>query len=300
MSYLDQKYDSTLIRVSSNDRKEDLKHESSESFSANIGVPYMIHGCQVLTAHIPNTFYNISEGTFHFTVTHYSVPFNIHTHVVIQGSIAKGQYSDTELLDAFYTAADTILLTESVNHSWMPRLNRTETKIMDITHKTRITFDSPSSFVNEAAGNSVTIEISKFDDIDNEVLHHLGWRDNINSVNTAAGDYSLVVLAPGLGSLEFTSPYSLDLTGRRIIDVYCPELAATAPGDPPIIAEVPMTQEWGDICFYQAPHDFAFLNEYSNPRYISEISLSLRDEKGRLLDIGNHDWSVLVKIFYSR
>jgi len=300
MSYLEQKYDSTLVRISSNDRKEDLKHESSETFSANLEVPYMIHGCQVLTAHIPNTFYNISKGTFHFTVTYYNSVNGLYTHTVIQGSIAKGQYSDTELLDAFYTAADGILQTEAMINPWVPRLNRAETKIMDITHKTRITFDLPIYIAHQPYGNSLTVEISELDEESNEVLHHLGWRDNINSVNTSEGDYSLVAITPSVGRLEFTSPYSLDLTGRRIIDVYCPELAATAPGDPPIIAEVPMTQEWGDICFYQAPHDFAFLNEYSNPRYISEISLSLRDETGRLLDIGNHDWSILIKIFYSR
>lgn len=298
MAYLDKKYDCTLVRISSSDRKEDLQHESSEQFSANLEVPFMIHGSQVLTANIPNTFYNISKGTFHFTIT-YTDNINGTVHVnEIEGAVEKGQYTDTELLDAFHTAAEAEL--KALSHlSWIPSFNRADTKILEQSYKTRIAFDLPSS-LSSVYGNSLSIEISKLDDVHNEVLHHLGWRDNINSVNPAEGDYILTTLTPALGKMEFTSPYSLDLTGRRIIDIYSPELASTAPGDPPIIAEVPMTQEWGDVCFYHASHDFAFLNEYSNPRYISEVSLSLRDEKGDLLDIGNHQWSILLKIFYSR
>lgn len=300
MSYLDEKYDSTLVRISSSDRKEVLQHESSESFSADLEVPYIIHGCQVVTANIPNTFYNISKGTFHFNITYTDVGLGSSLTEVIQGTIGKGQYSDTELLDAFYVAADGILQTKTLSYPWIPRLNRTNMKILSNSHKTQIAFDIPAYFAGLPIGNTLQIEISDLTPEINEVLHHLGWRDNINSVNTANGDYILTATAPSLGSLEFISPYSLDLTGRRIIDVYCPELASTAPGDPPIVVEVPMTEEWGDVCYYHAPHDFAFLNEYSNPRYISEISLSLRDENGALLDIGNHDWSILVKIFYSR
>lgn len=291
---------STLIRVSSNDRNENLAHESAEYFSTELEVPYKIHATQLITANIPNTFYNISLGTFTFEITfHYPGSPPTATHEIISGTIPPGNYDFESLRVAFIEQANLAMAAISALNGLS--INPTTSTFGEQNHKLTLNFDTPSSWsTGYPAFDYFRFDFSNIDIQENEVLHHLGWRDTVNHLHQTASslvknNYTPIFVLP----VKMEAPYTPELSYHRIVEIHSPELAEAAPGNRPIIGEVAMTQEYGDICYYTVQSDTMCLNEYASPRFINEISFSLCDQNGNLINNNNHDWSALIRVYYS-
>ncbi len=287
---------STLVRISSADRDEDLPHESAEQFSTELEVPYNVHATQLLSANIPNTHYNVSKGTFLFKIL-LVYPDNSTDEHIISGSIPIGHYDVNTLLSTFIDYANPAIAAAMVND--YPTINKTTSIFDDVTGRLTVSFDGPPSWYTSQAFSHVDFVFTNINPSENEVLHHLGWRDTPNYINTETPSLITTAYIPLLLPVMVQAPYTPELSYHRVIEIHCPELAETAPGNRSIIGEVLLDKEFGDVCFYKMLSDTAFLNEYASPRFINEISFSLRNAHGELFDNNNHDWSALIKVYYS-
>ena len=65
------------------------------------------------------------------------------------------------------------------------------------------------------------------------------------------------------------------------------------------ILAVPMEKAYGYVNHFQSTSDTSNLMAYNALRKFNQISLTLRDFKGRVLDIKGFNWSILIKVYYN-
>ena len=306
---LDQKFNSTLFSVSSVDRRETVKDESSEKFS--IALPFArefseVDAVQVLSVHLPNSAYNIKDGTWHFDFS-YNADTSVGngqgwTITPIEGAVPAGQYNYEELLEALANSYNTAV----ASLPEVPDMVLSSSTVDLLTYKTTLSFQTKANFTMPAFG-AMFISVGHESDPatlkdENEVLHHLGWYDTVNTIFDPVGTFqSNTITSSTSDILTLSSPYLVDLSGPKELHIYCPELTSNLPGLKPLLVSVPISAEFGEIVNYHPSGDRCFIHEYRTARSLSELSFSIHEVTGREVhDLGNQEWGLLLKIWYSQ
>lgn len=261
MSYLEKKYHSSFVRISSHDRVSGSSSHFSISTRSNETSLREVRAVQVLSALIPNTFYNIPKYWNRFEYSHTTSP-------------ATGPYTESVLFidPGSYTIQDlcTALATQMT---------------ADLGSTVQITFDSNG--VVTIAGSGIYIRLTSGHERKvNPVAYYLGFQKTTGYSPTHVAD-SL----PALGNPD-------------TVYIHCPSLSVSSVYDfsdaaPDCILAVPNTAEYGDVMHYQSSDVLSNLMEFAAPRYMSEMTFTLRDKWNEILDTNGADWTITMKIFYS-
>jgi len=259
---LDAKTFSKYVRISSHDRDFNDTSQTASSFKVNIPSHSReftaLVGCQVVSAHIPNLFYNINEynNSFTFTTIGDGLP---HTIVV-----PEGQYSSTELVDDLIALIDAEL---SSSNSY---------SVADNTFKLTLTFSEDVKFTPSIDTNGLPVI--------------LGWGEREIEYTTTAS--SITSPYPiDLSGVDAVYVHTRELSaGLTDFDISGQDVH-------PIVS-VPLNVSFGQVAYYQSQDSTTGLIRFRNQRAITEINLRLRDSRGRLLDLNGSDMTVVVKIYF--
>jgi hypothetical protein len=215
---------------------------------------------QVINAQIPNVFYNIPNGlnTFSYEVGGVSQPDIV---------IPAGQYELSLLMDTFLGLLDNALALPAGSSSYdFNEPNQTP------DFKVKLTTGSPISFTS--------------DENDNPIAFKLGFGDQSYPDGT-----------------QFDAPWIVNLVGPHTISVHSFQISnpvldyGATSGTIRLIAQVPLDKPFGQMCYFDAKTS-SDLIKYQQIKNWNQIRLILRDNQGRKMDIGNHDWSVTLKVWY--
>lgn len=314
MSVLDAQFESTLISISSSARDEDYKHHSAESFvyslPNHIREMNEVYACQVVSAHVPNTGYNISVGSFYFkytTIDNSLGNLGLPLYGEVKGFIPVGWYDYDSLIQALVTAYNAIASGPPTTLYRPPLMDANASFVDDtLTYKTTLTFFAQPDLIPSSGSQTISVateDAVEGSEITNEVLHHLGWPDTINQNFASTGSFTS-------NSVDYTnitepmviqSPFLADLTGNKVININCPELASNAKGLPPLLVTVPMNSEFGAVANYSPPSDGAFIHQYRSARSFTTFTLQLVSADGRTnINIGNQEWGIVIKFWFAR
>ena len=273
----EHKYHTRTVRISAHDRSVDkLAQETNEQFEvdcpSNGGHWARVHAIKIIAVEIPHTTYNVAkmpDGTNPtFTWSDLSGgPWTV--------EITPGQYTANELLTALGTA---------LSGSASPAFNGDDfsgSSVDPITGRVTLVSTGGNQFISIASGYYT-----------NRIGYLLGGED-LSTVTTL------------IGSASYTFPYLPRLYGLSAVTVHCPQLGiSTVDFDRgsanhfPLV-RVPMDVGYSVVAHYQSRDDATNLIVYPSPRGISHIELTLRDDRGDIIDINHADWSIVFKIYYS-
>ncbi len=267
MDLLQNEFNSKLIRISAHDRDFNRLNESNSQFEINL--PSNTRGMRQVIASVPisfhctNLFYNVTDAQFLFND-------GISDKVV---TVSDGQYTIDEFMAAFVTSYNAVtglamvyLPTTDANPDIDPI-----TAVIDLDFKQQITFTASD---------------------ENNIGIILGFSfDNVEYTTDGAG--------------LITSPYPVDISGVDAVYLHSRSLSTGATDlDTKENVEyfpylqVPLDAAFGCPIFWKSTSNASFIHKYVTPRDISSIAISLRDNRGRLLNVQNSDWSLLLKVYY--
>ncbi len=265
---LETKYASSMVRVSSHDRNFNIKNESSSSFTVNVPSNTEqlknVLAVQPLSVKLPNLFYNCYNSIFKFSIN--TVDYSI--------SVPDGQYTIDSFMNEFVSAYNTATgntMTYNSTSSATPDLD-------PITFKLDLDFASLSAITFTASA-------------DNNIAQKLGFSyDDTVYTSSATG--------------VITSPYPVDLSGPDAVYIHSIQMSngvhdMDTSGDIHVITAIPLDKPFGQTCFWQNSSASSHLIKFYSPRNITNISMNLRDNRGRLLDIQGADWTIILKVYYS-
>lgn len=94
----------------------------------------------------------------------------------------------------------------------------------------------------------------------------------------------------------------VNLYPASIVNIHCPELADYRNFDcknnsSSCIASFPITGEFGDVMSFRG-NDFDSVIEYETPRPVTSLTMSLRDNNGKIINTNGCDWFAVIKLFY--
>lgn len=268
MAHLERKFFSQEIRVSSHDA-----HTGGSSinptghFTANFqGLTQHldhVHGVQVVSAIIPNTFYNIPLGRNTFTFDELGTEYTV--------SVVPGNYTYQELLDTLGAA---------ITASGAAAVYSLGT-IDSITGLASMTFTTNPANLTITSGFYT-----------NPLAYYLGFDLMEGTVATSTAATLAIPYLPRLQGVtevyihchELASP-----TDELDNDQDSHYLACIGLGAIP----------FGGTCHYQIGDPHTNLKEYPSERSITSLTVSLRDGRGVLLDLNQAEWSFMFKIYYS-
>lgn len=216
----------------------------------------------MINAHLPNVFYNVRTGYTQFKIRDDGSMIEYTT------SVSVGQYSLQGLMDAVGAAINAdggipIVFVSAVENA--------------VTRKGEMTFDRDVTVISSSS--------------DNPLAFLLGFdaKEGVTATSQAS------VLA---------APFIPRLQGVKTAYIHIPELSLARhtldrDQDAHYIAGVPMDVEFGEIAHYSIKDPHTNLIEFHSPRGISTLSVSIRDSRGIVLDTHQHEWSCIIKIYYS-
>lgn len=263
MDLIDSKYQSRLLRLSAHDRKKNRQNETNSDFTLDVKSQNSelkkIVAVQVINAQIPNVFYNIPDGLNTFSYEVGAVP---QPDIVIP----PGQYELGQLMDVLLGLLDTALALPPNSSTYVFN----DGQVTDF--KVKITTGAPVSF------NS--------DENDNPIAFKLGFGKQTYADGT-----------------EFDAPFIVNLIGPHTVSVHSTQISnpvldyGASSGTIRLIAQVPLDNPFGQMCYFDAKTS-SDLIKYQKVKNWNQIRLILRDNQGRRMDIGNHDWSITLKVWY--
>lgn len=271
---MEYKFFSRTIRISAHDR-DSAKYaiETNENFEvdcpSNGGHWARVHGIKIIAVDMPNTAYNVRS------LPNGSLPTFKWTDLAGEWSVEvpEGQYTTLALLDYLATA--------------IPAVVGSVFEGQTITYSQNTVTGQVS--ITSSAGAILTIPSGYYE---NRIGYLLGGHEHFPE---------RIIL----GANTFTFPHAPRLYGTPAITVHCPQLGiSTVDFDRgsanhfPLV-RVPMNVPYNTVAHYQSSDDATNLLVYPSARGISHIAITLRDDRGDIVDINHNDWSIVFKIYYS-
>lgn len=259
---LDAKYQSRLLRLSAHDRDKNRANESNSDFTLDVKSQNnelkKVVAIQVINAQIPNVFYNISTGQNTFDYEILGVP---QPQIVVD----EGQYELGQFMDKFLSLLDTALT--------LP--------LGSSTYQFNETGSAPDYKVKITSGSAIEFTSSE----NNPIAWILGY-----------GDASYT-------GTQFDAPWIVNLTGPQTVSIHSTQISnpvldyGASSGTVRMIAQVPLDKPFGQMCYFNVQTS-SDLIKYQSIKSFNQIRLILRDNRGRRLDIGNHDYSLTLKVYF--
>lgn len=250
---------SKLIRISAHDRRLTNPGDTNSQFK--ISVPsHAEHFRSVVGIQtIAAAMPNVFYNVPFYDAANSTLYSLVATGPAVNASISRGQYTVEEVM--LWAEGE---LTTQLGEAVVLSLSANDTKVS-------ITFT--------AATPTFTVD-------EGSILHLLGFSGN--------EVYNGFVL---------TADYMPILNGPSMVYIHCPELTAGVSdfdrqGDIHNLLKISLDQPFTFICHYRTEDAQSAIIEYPSPRYISTFSFTLRDVRGKILDIQNHDWTLELKLFY--
>jgi len=266
----EEKYLSKMIRVSAHDRNFEIKNTSNSDFEINVPNTTIalrnVHAVSVVSVQLPNMFYNVKDCKFTFTRVSDGQEFTI--------NLDDGQYSVDEFFAEFGAKYNTAL--GGVTFLYNP------------TTSANPYLDENTQKINLHFG----IQISFTASLENNCCELMGFSFDNTAYTTAANG-------------QLTSPYIVNLAGVSSVFVHSKTLSNGShdmeinPKNVHSIVAVPMDTYFGETTFWQNSSSSSHIIKFNSSRQISRIPLSLRNNRGKLLDINGADWSIVFKVYYT-
>lgn len=265
MTHLEEKYDSVFLRVSAHDdpREEQDNSEIEISLPGSARQYSRVVGMQVVYVGIPHVFYNIPDDV--------KLIIEGTTTDVEKAVIPKGFYTVEELLETI--------------------------KII-INDYAAFEFIDKFSYILNPINGMVSISIER--DPLAPAADLFIWK--ANSIMKKLGfSTDIPIKSPGLNTFHASSMPKL--SGPQQIFVCCPEISVDtsdvqAGMNRDVLVCVPVNAAFGETIHFTPNNDIDALHEFGTERAVNTIFLSLRDAFGNLIKIGNHDWTIFMKVYY--
>ncbi len=270
---LESKYASKLIRISAHDRNFSIPNQTSTNFTVN--VPNNVTSLKNVVAispvscHMPNMFYNVYNGFFSYSYIG-NITNNL-TTVVNRRMVPDGQYDIDEFMTAFVETWNTYHPNDTMTYSPTTSQNP---DLDPITYRLKLQFPF-----------NITIETGP----EQRIAEILGFSHISASVSTNGLLYA---------------PYAFDLSGNDAVYIHsrtlsngCSDLEVIEK-DIHSILMMPLDQNFSYTCYWKNNSSSSNLIKFNTPRNITSIPISVRDNRGTLLDINGADWTLTIKVFY--
>ena len=165
-----------------------------------------------------------------------------------------------------------------------------DTLVTDLLAQIDLIIGGTSTYAFNDVTQKLTITASSTIDFDsntgNPIAHKLGFGDSVSYSGTV-----------------FNAPEIVNIIGPHTVSIHSPEISSNVidygsrSGTVRMIAEVPLDNPFGFMCYYRAQSS-SDLIKYKSVRNFNRIGMILRDIQGRRLDISNHDWSITLRVWY--
>lgn len=269
MSYLEENFDSILIRISAHDAIDQGQQlVNTGRFSVNLSSTAQrifdgVRAIQFCNASIANTFYNIPSGQN--TLQYTDSVSGLHTW-----TLQPGQYS----LDAVREALKNQL--ESTTGSTV------NVSVNGITSRLRIEITAPVAEVTFHASTYTT----------NPLGYILGMSPIFSADLTSSG-----------GVLEF--PDLPRLQGVTDVIINCPQIAIRPTPDmggvassENYVARIPMNVPFGSVAHYDVQESLSHIFDYNRTQQsMGSLDIFLTDDRDNPIDPNGADWSFTIKVF---
>lgn len=254
-----------IIIIASNDKNN--TSNTNSDFVVDLKETYHTQGIKnilVESISVPNVFYNVRSSTGSVNNV---IVFQEAGQGVLNVSIPEGQYTTTTLMTAIEDAVNPSLVNG-------PTLALTQDPLTN-----KITFainplNNAVTFFDASAGSSLA---------------------------PVFGLESGTIVA---GFTAGTAPYPPDLTGVNMVYIHSPELGENHS----INADFGLIKSIDSVSFHDVPYgSFAYkqndeadlkLINFDIARNLKRVSIILRDDKGKKLDIGTKNMTINLKVFY--
>lgn len=270
MSTLEEKYQTALVRISAHDRMYGTPSQFRVNVPSSASEFRAVRGVQVMSVHLPNTFFNVLEGANILQWYESSVaPNNLRTCTVPPG---------------YYTL---IALFELI----VSDTSRVSTKRFNIDVVNGIQYKIGSYQDSNHAGDNALIVVNS------PLAQQLGFEDltgtfEVHAYNSSATTHKKLV--PNIPNLfgEPTIYICCPELGDRFVDCQDNGLASQ------LLVSVPNTAEYGASNHYQA--NFSSPIWYrGNFRHVSGLTFTLQNAHGQLINNNGMDWTIVMKIYYT-
>ena len=273
MDLHDSSIRSKIWRISAHDRVN--LDQNTSAFS--VDVPSLVESfqnvlaIQMISASIPSSFYNVDTFDLDDNVDP-TLEF-YYNGVFTSLTIPRGQYVIISDRSASPFPANDLL--SIIENEFNTVTGSTITFSYD-TVKTKLSLTHATN----------TLEI-KQNNIDNNLWYKLGFLKTQGPTTTIVAD-SLPNLS-GVQQLFIhinqLSNNSIDLDRENGIS---------------LVGSVLVTAPYGAFNNYEIKSSSANMIKYNNKRDISFLDVRLRDSRGRLINLNNQDWHVIVKSYYTK
>lgn len=255
---MDLKYQSKLLRLSAHDRDVNKINQSNSDFTIDLG-----SNSPELKRVVAVQIISVSIRNLFYNITSGKNTFVFDDNVAAPHTITitPGNYDITAFMTAFLDAIDTEL---------GYALGTSSYTFNDITSKITITFPESIDFVSDKE--------------DNPLAYRLGYGYETFSGTTIAATHIIMLSGPDLVCIHSPELSNGTLDFGAVSDTIH------------VVAEVPIDQEFGFVCFYQPSNPNII--KYQNVNSFSSIRVLLRDVEGGKLDIDQGDWNITLKCYY--
>jgi hypothetical protein len=260
-----------LVRVSAHDRTD--LNDNTSVFSVDIpsGVESFrnVIAIQLISATIPTSFYNID--TYDLSRTDPTLEF-WYNGVPITLDIPRGQYIIvTDRTAAPFPANDLLTVIEdefaAVTGSAITWSYDSVKNLLSLTHATN------------------TLEIKQENLTDINIWDKLGFQD---------------IQGPSLSITGDTLP---NISGAQELFIHVNQLANNTidldkENGISLIGNVFVDSPFGSTNHYDINSSAANLIKYRTQRTVDTLSVRVRDSRGRLIDLNQQDWTMIIKSYY--
>lgn len=269
MAYLEENFDSILIRISAHDAiDQGLVPQSTSSFQVNLSATAQrifdgVRAIQFCNATIPNTFYNVPAGRNWTQYTDSVSGLNTF-------ELAPGQYSINSIMDHLKT-----ILSASTGQT-------VTVNIDDVTKKVKITI---------TGGAEVTFPQANFANM-NPLGHILGMSEIIPGDLTSVGG---VLEFPDLPRTQGVTDVIINCSQIAIRPT--PDIGGVASAEH-YVARIPMNVPFGAVAHYDVSESVSHIFDYNRTtQSIGTLDIYLTDDRDMPLDLNGADWSFTLKVF---
>ena len=252
-----------LLRIASSDKVEDLS-ESNSKFTVSLNETLnvqQIKGYSVLSASFPNTFYNISEADLTNLLV-ILVSNGVDGVIPYHVTIPPGFYNIDDLMTALKKAIDPGLTPDTITISLK---SDSDPRLVFTMSASPLT----TSFTTQGGNMHKVLGITQDSPFQKEYTC-----DELPRLQGTTNAY-LHSRVLGQGNL-------LDAEGR-IFSTIC---------------AIPIRAEYGFYNHWETADEDLFSVAFPSPRNLQSINIVLRDLDGRVLDIRQHELTVVLRVFY--
>lgn len=269
MAYLEENFDSILIRISAHDAVDQgLGPENTARFQVNLSATAQrifdgVRAIQFVNASIPNTFYNVPAGR-NFT-QYIDTVSGLNTF-----ELEPGQYSVNSLMEKLQTA-----LATSTGQTVAVSLD-------DITQRIKIEI---------TGGAEVTFPQANYTNL-NPLGYILGMSELKSGDLTSVGG---VLVFPDLPRLQGVTDVIINCSQIAIRPT--PDIGGVASSEY-YVARIPMDVPFGSVAHYDVQESVSHIFDYNRTtQSIGTLDIFLTDDRDLPLDLNGADWSFTLKVF---